>query len=86
MQGLELFRRELYFDHFVRFASGGLPLPVANCIRGSLRENGVAALNIDRLDAAIGSYERINLHRSCERQVARQRRIDRSRAIHQPAQ
>ena len=46
---------ETYFDHFVGFASGGFPFPVANGFRRGLGQHWMSTFNVDGLDAAIGT-------------------------------
>ena len=73
---------EADFDLFVRFVGSRLPFPLSNGIGSGLREDGVAALNVDRSNGPIRSHNRIHFDDSCQGHGAGQYWIWGGRVVH----
>jgi hypothetical protein len=66
--GRRKLRREAKFNYLVSFVRSGFPLPLTQRVLGRLREQGMAALDLDRRylsigsDQNVGSYYALDFH------------------------
>jgi hypothetical protein len=73
---------EFQLNDFVSFMWGWLPLPLAQCVLGTLHQHRMAALDVHRFDLPIGSDGYFGFHISLDGHRSRQAGILRDDPIH----